>query len=320
MKLCRYDDDKLGVVKGDMVHDVTAVQTEIRTAAPYAMKGDAVVAALPKWRDRLEQAAGQGAGHADRLGQAAGAGGAAIEAHLRADQLPGAHRGDAGRLGAARLADRAVAILQDPGSRHVPQGELVAGRAVRGHPGPLSRPAQRPRGRAGDGDRQAGQRHQAGQGARIRRRLQPRPRHHRPRTRGPQLPQVGRRLRRARPLDGDRRRNPRPRRRADLAHGQRRDEARQQHQQPDLRLPPPDRIRIGILHALSRRPALHRHARRRRPGEAGRRHRVPVEPGARRTEDRRARASDRRMRKRPKFRIVPGEPPCCRSSELAIPR
>jgi len=57
MKLCRYDEDRLGVVRGDLVHDVTAAQTEIRTAAPYAMKGDAVVAALPQWRERLERAA-----------------------------------------------------------------------------------------------------------------------------------------------------------------------------------------------------------------------------------------------------------------------
>ena len=26
MKLCRYDEDRLGVVIGDMVHDVTAAQ------------------------------------------------------------------------------------------------------------------------------------------------------------------------------------------------------------------------------------------------------------------------------------------------------
>ena len=47
MRLCRYDDDRLGVVRGDMVHDVTEAQTQIRAAAPYAMKGDAVIAALP---------------------------------------------------------------------------------------------------------------------------------------------------------------------------------------------------------------------------------------------------------------------------------
>ena len=52
MKLCRYDDDRLGVVVGDMVHDVTEAQTQIRAKAPYAMKGDAVIAALPEWRAR----------------------------------------------------------------------------------------------------------------------------------------------------------------------------------------------------------------------------------------------------------------------------
>ena len=57
MKLCRYDDDRLGVVRGDLVHDVTPAQTEIRQSQPYAMQGDAVVAALPQWRERLERLA-----------------------------------------------------------------------------------------------------------------------------------------------------------------------------------------------------------------------------------------------------------------------
>src|ERR1043165_3282664 len=57
MKLCRYDDDRLGVVIGDMVHDVTQAQTEIRNSTPYAAKVDAVVAALPQWRGKLEQMA-----------------------------------------------------------------------------------------------------------------------------------------------------------------------------------------------------------------------------------------------------------------------
>jgi 2-keto-4-pentenoate hydratase/2-oxohepta-3-ene-1,7-dioic acid hydratase in catechol pathway len=57
MKLCRYDNDRLGVVIGDMVHDVTKAQDEIRAAAPYTMKGDAVIAALPEWRGKLEQMA-----------------------------------------------------------------------------------------------------------------------------------------------------------------------------------------------------------------------------------------------------------------------
>jgi 2-keto-4-pentenoate hydratase/2-oxohepta-3-ene-1,7-dioic acid hydratase in catechol pathway len=57
MKLCRYDDDRLGVVRGDRVHDVTAAQTEIRQSSPYTMLGDAVVAALPQWRERIERMA-----------------------------------------------------------------------------------------------------------------------------------------------------------------------------------------------------------------------------------------------------------------------
>jgi 2,4-didehydro-3-deoxy-L-rhamnonate hydrolase len=62
MKLCRYDDDRLGVVRGDLVHDVTAAQTEIRKSSPYAMNGDAVVAALPQWRERLERLADKSPG------------------------------------------------------------------------------------------------------------------------------------------------------------------------------------------------------------------------------------------------------------------
>jgi 2,4-diketo-3-deoxy-L-fuconate hydrolase len=62
MKICRYDDDRMGVVRGDLVHDVTEAQTEIRKAMPYAMKGDAVVAALPQWRERIERMADKARG------------------------------------------------------------------------------------------------------------------------------------------------------------------------------------------------------------------------------------------------------------------
>lgn len=64
MKLCRYDDDRLGIVRGELVHDVTAAQSEIRNAAPYAMLGDAVIAALPQWRERLERLADKTPGKA----------------------------------------------------------------------------------------------------------------------------------------------------------------------------------------------------------------------------------------------------------------
>src|SRR4029434_3883942 len=62
MKLCRYDDDRLGVVRENMVHDVTEAQTQIRAAAPYAMKGDAVIAALRACRARIEEMAAKARG------------------------------------------------------------------------------------------------------------------------------------------------------------------------------------------------------------------------------------------------------------------
>jgi 2-keto-4-pentenoate hydratase/2-oxohepta-3-ene-1,7-dioic acid hydratase in catechol pathway len=62
MKLCRYDEDRLGVVVGNTVHDVSAAQDEIRKAARYDMKGDAVIAALPTWRSRIEEMAKKSAG------------------------------------------------------------------------------------------------------------------------------------------------------------------------------------------------------------------------------------------------------------------
>jgi 2,4-diketo-3-deoxy-L-fuconate hydrolase len=62
MKLARFDEDRLGVVIGNMVHNVSDLQTQIRAAARYDMKGDAVIAALPAWRSRLEEAAAKAPG------------------------------------------------------------------------------------------------------------------------------------------------------------------------------------------------------------------------------------------------------------------
>ena len=53
MRICRFDDDRLGIVSNDLVHDVTNIQEQIRAAMPYAAKGDALIRALPDWRDRL---------------------------------------------------------------------------------------------------------------------------------------------------------------------------------------------------------------------------------------------------------------------------
>jgi 2,4-diketo-3-deoxy-L-fuconate hydrolase len=62
MKLCRFDEDRLGVVIGDQVHDVSEAQAQIRAAARYDMKGDAVIAALPAWRKRIEDMAAKAPG------------------------------------------------------------------------------------------------------------------------------------------------------------------------------------------------------------------------------------------------------------------
>ncbi len=62
MKLCRFDEDRLGIVIGEQVHDVTEAQTQIRSAARYDMKGDPVIAALPAWRKRIEEMAAKAPG------------------------------------------------------------------------------------------------------------------------------------------------------------------------------------------------------------------------------------------------------------------
>ncbi|HZS64769.1 MAG TPA: fumarylacetoacetate hydrolase family protein [Xanthobacteraceae bacterium] len=62
MKLCRFDQDRLGVVIGDRVHDVTEAQEQIRAAARYDAKGDPVIAALPAWRSRIETMAAKAPG------------------------------------------------------------------------------------------------------------------------------------------------------------------------------------------------------------------------------------------------------------------
>jgi len=59
MKICRFNDDRLGIVIGDLVHDVTDLQTQIRSSLPYTVLGDAVIAALPEWRERLAARARQ---------------------------------------------------------------------------------------------------------------------------------------------------------------------------------------------------------------------------------------------------------------------
>jgi len=57
MRICRFDNDRLGIVSEGLIHDVTDIQERIRAAAPYAMKGDAIIKFLPDYRDSLTAAA-----------------------------------------------------------------------------------------------------------------------------------------------------------------------------------------------------------------------------------------------------------------------
>jgi len=54
MRICRFNDDRLGIVAKGLVLDVTVIQEQIKTSAPYTMKGDLVVKAL-HWRHREQR-------------------------------------------------------------------------------------------------------------------------------------------------------------------------------------------------------------------------------------------------------------------------
>ena len=57
MRICRFNDDRLGVIVDSTIRDVTAAQDKIRAAHPYVSYSDAVISALPAWRGELEDMA-----------------------------------------------------------------------------------------------------------------------------------------------------------------------------------------------------------------------------------------------------------------------
>ncbi len=57
MKICRFDNDRLGVIVEGTIRDVTAAQDQIRVAHPYDAKSDAFIAALLEWHDKLREMA-----------------------------------------------------------------------------------------------------------------------------------------------------------------------------------------------------------------------------------------------------------------------
>ncbi|MGQ0664922.1 MAG: fumarylacetoacetate hydrolase family protein [Pseudomonadota bacterium] len=57
MRLCRFDDDRLGLVRGDRVHDVSAALDELPAARWPLPRGDLLIANLPRLGDRIEKLA-----------------------------------------------------------------------------------------------------------------------------------------------------------------------------------------------------------------------------------------------------------------------
>ena len=58
MRFCRYNDNNIGVVRGDNVHDVSAIIDSLPTSSyPYPASGDALVANLDSLRPKMEELA-----------------------------------------------------------------------------------------------------------------------------------------------------------------------------------------------------------------------------------------------------------------------
>ena len=54
MKICRFDDDKIGLVRGEGVHDVSEALDDLPVLRWPVPHGDALIAALPNLRAKLE--------------------------------------------------------------------------------------------------------------------------------------------------------------------------------------------------------------------------------------------------------------------------
>ena len=321
MRLCRYDDDRLGVVRGEMVHDVTEAQSQIRAAAPYAMKGDAVIAALPAWRSRLGEMAAKAPGkpvaqvrllspvaRPSKLVAAPTNYKAHIEemaARATAQNIkPSPAIGTAGlflKANSSLVGPSEGVAIRFPERRNEHEVELAIIFGKQGSDIPREKALDYVIGYSIGLDMTA---------------------------RGP------------RAMAGHRRRNSRSGQRAAHDFRQRRAQAEQQYQAVDLRLPQADRMGLDLLHLLSWRRALYRNARGREPGQAGRHHarahrsdRRDVGIGARspggRVGDARI-AVDRFLRRsvvarrirstRGPSRSQRGGFRCCRSSELGMQR
>jgi 2,4-diketo-3-deoxy-L-fuconate hydrolase len=193
MKICRFDADRVGVVRDGMVHDVTEVTATLPPLRWPVPRGDQFIANFAKLRPELEKAAGRARGiplaQVKLLSPIANPTkiiGAPINyndhiAEAKADQTI-AHGRDLKSIGEMGMLLKATTI---------------AGRPLRGSCAAVRRPPQRSRSRARGGHRQAMDEHSEGPGLRLHRRICDRTRHDGPRPRASLLPQVDRLLFRA---------------------------------------------------------------------------------------------------------------------------
>ena len=211
MKLCRYDNNRIGLVRGPHVHDVTAI-LELLPPLRYPVPlGDQLIAHLDGMRERMERLADAAAprpvAEVRLLSPVANPTkiiGTPVNYHAhvaeaRADpQISVFHGGQPQRS------------IEDQGLFLKASSSLVG--PSRGRRGTLLRPPHRSRGRTRRRHRAQDRTDRRGRCARRRRRLRDRARHDGPRQGRPQLPQIARHLCGAWPVARHRRRTGRSRR------------------------------------------------------------------------------------------------------------
>ena len=220
MRFCRFDDERLGLVEGNSVRDVTAALDVLPRCSYPLPQHDIFIANLDGVTTRARAVAKDARALPLDERDAAQPGRQSRQDHRRAGQLSEAPRRGARQPAAARQQSRQH--VHDPDRGLVSEGDELARRA-RARASSSGVPKRRTDhevelavviGRTASHVKRA-------RGAGLRRRVLDRPRHLDPRQRGPQLPQVAGFVQRARALARDRRRDSRSWRARSADHGQR---------------------------------------------------------------------------------------------------
>ncbi len=220
MRLCRFDDNRLGVVDGPIVRDVTAALDVLpRQGYPFPTH-DVLVEHLDRVVDRARTLSAERANARDRRGHAAQSRRKSWQDRRGPGQLREAPR--RGPEGSAAPRQQPRQLVHHPDGGAVPEIDQLARRSRPGRGDPSSRSAHRSRGRIGHRDRQARKPGLASGCDGARRWLLDRARHLDSRLRGSQLPQVAGYLLGPGTVARDRRRDSKSGRPRSADHGQRR--------------------------------------------------------------------------------------------------